>query len=479
MKNLIENKKCSSENTIEEILKVINNTPSGFAFVVDSEQKLTGLVTDGDVRRAILNGFGLNHTFLDINSKMCEFAYHDDDNLEIVKKLSDKIRILPLVDKKMKLIDFIQFDKRNYFPIAQPIFEGNELKYLTDSLLSTWISSTGEYIDRFENDFSSYINTNYGVATSNGTTALHLALLALDIKEGDEVIVPDLTFAATINSVLYSRATPVIVDVEMDSWCIDPKEIKKAISPRTKAIIPVHLYGQACDMKSIMEIAKENNLYVIEDCAEAHGAEFEGQKVGSFGDISCFSFFGNKIITTGEGGMCLTNSSELNKKMRQFRDHGMNTMKKYWHDVVGYNYRMTNMQAAIGCAQFEKISSIIQSRKEIEDKYFRLFSKYNFIQPQEHFSNRKKVTWLVSCILDEKIDKEKFKRIFNEKNFDIRNLFYCLSEMPIYKKYSKNSNPVSKYLSDNGISFPTHNGVDFNQFELVLESFITSLNNES
>jgi len=254
-------------------------------------------------------------------------------------------------------------------PISSPDLSGNELKYLTDAFKSTWISSSGEFINRFEQNFARYCECSHGVAVANGTVAIHLALVTLGIKCGDEVIVPDLTFAATINAVLHANATPVIVDIEKDSWCISPTEIKKAISPKTKAIIPVHLYGQPCDMEKIMEIAKENNLYVIEDCAEAHGANFKDRKVGSFGDISCFSFFGNKVITTGEGGMCVTNNQKLDNKMRELRDHGMSKTKKYWHNYPGFNYRMTNLQAAIGVAQLERIEEILANRNKIELKY--------------------------------------------------------------------------------------------------------------
>ena len=248
----------------------------------------------------------------------------------------------------MKLVDYACFDENIHISLAQPQLSGNEYKYLMDAFLSTWISSIGSYISRFEETFSNYCGVKYGIATSNGTTALHLALSALDIGSGDEVIVPDITFAATINAVLYTGAVPVIVDVEEDSWCIDPDEIEKAITPKTKAIIPVHIYGQPCNMDAICAIARKNNLYIIEDCAEAHGAEWKNGKVGSFGIISCFSFFGNKVITTGEGGMCITDSIELNEKMRILRDHGMSRKKKYYHEVIGFNYRMTNLQAAIG-----------------------------------------------------------------------------------------------------------------------------------
>lgn len=460
---------CDINNSVEELLTIINIQPSGFAFITDND-KLISLATDGDIRRALLSGIKLENNISSMNLKMCEFAFADEKYDSIISKLSEKIRILPIVNNDLEVVDFMQFDKRSYIPVAQPNLKGNELKYVTDALLSTWISSTGKYIDKFEQEFSNYIKMKYGVATSNGTTALHLALMALDIKENDEVIIPDLTFAATINAVLHANAIPVIVDVDEDSWCINPKEIEKAITYKSKAIIPVHLYGQSCDMDTIMDIAKKYNLKVIEDCAEAHGAKFNGKKVGSFGDVSCFSFFGNKIITTGEGGMCLTDSVEINDKLRQLRDHGMSKKRKYWHDMIGYNYRMTNIQAAIGCAQLERIDEILWIRQDIENKYLDIFSKYNYITVQKKFPNIKKVSWLVSAILNNK-DMDRFIQHFKSNNIDIRNFFYPLSEMDIYKQYTFGINLIAKKLSKIGINFPTHSDVDFKRIDESFKSF--------
>ena len=251
-------------------------------------------------------------------------------------------------------------------PLAFPDLGGNEIEYISDAVHSSWVSSTGPYITSFENNFSSYCDVNFGISTSNGTTALHLSLISLGIGPGDEVIVPDLTFAATINAVLHAGATPVIVDVDPDTLLIDPEKIKAAISPNTRAVICVHLFGSPCDMNSICSLCKDGKIFLIEDCAQAHGATYNNKKVGSFGDIGCFSFFGNKIITTGEGGMCVTNSEELRDKMRILRDHGMDPDRRYIHNVVGYNYRMTNIQAALGVAQLENIDKSLIFRSKFK-----------------------------------------------------------------------------------------------------------------
>lgn len=362
--------------------------------------------------------------------------------------------------------------KNTHIPVAYPDLTGKELEYLTDAFQSTWISSRGKYIDRFEDDFANYCGSDFGVAVSNGTVALHLALETLEIGKDDEVIVPDLTFAATINTVLHANATPVIVDIEKDSWCISPEEIRKAIGPKTKAIIPVHIYGQVCNMEEVMKIAREYDLFVIEDCAEAHGAEFDGEKVGSFGDIGCFSFFGNKVITTGEGGMCITKNVELNDRMRVLRDHGMSKTKRYWHEAVGYNYRMTNLQAAIGVAQLERIEEILKNRHQIENTYRQELKSISNIEFQRNdLNDRMKIVWFV-CILVQK-DRDLLLKKLSDEGIDARPFFYPLSDMKIYKDYVF-SNSVSKKISAKGINLPTNNKIEesvVQKIKTILMSF--------
>jgi len=446
---------CKAEDSLIEVMKIINENAMGIAFVVDENNKLCGTVTDGDIRRALLEDIGLQEKVRNIILKEFAYGYTTDSYETLQKRINQRIKVIPLVNEKMEIEDYFEYKQDVYFPVAIPNLNGNEFKYLTDAFMSTWISSSGEYITRFENEFASYSDCTHGVACSNGTVALHLALITLGIEEGDEVIVPDLTFAATINTVLHTNATPVIVDVEESNWCIDPKEIEKAITPKTKAIVPVHIYGQSCDMDAIMKIAKKYNLKVIEDCAEAHGAMYDGKKVGSFGDIGCFSFFGNKVITTGEGGMCITNNPKLDEKMRVLRDHGMSKTKRYWHDVIGYNYRMTNLQAAIGLAQLERIEEIHKNRRKYEENYRDILDKDKFTF-QNDLDKHRKVTWLVSVLLDDSIDREKYITQLKENGIDARPFFYPLSDMDIYKKYCKNETVVTHRLSKVGLNLPTY-----------------------
>ncbi len=445
---------CTKDSTIRSVMMCIEGNAKKTAFIVDEDDVLVGVVTDGDIRRLLLDGEGLNEKIGDHINPEFVFSYIDDVPQEKLAKFHEWINIVPLVDRQMHIKDYIEYSEKLHVALAQPQMSGNEYKYLMDAFLSTWISSSGQYIKRFEEDFARYCGVAYGVSTSNGTTALHLALTALGIGPGDEVIVPDLTFAATINSVLYTGATPVIVDIEKESWCIDPEQIEQAVTPRTKAVIPVHLYGQPCDMGRICEIAQRHGLWIVEDCAEAHGAEWNGKKVGSFGIISCFSFFGNKVVTTGEGGMCVTDSKELEAKMRVLRDHGMSKDRKYYHEVIGFNYRMTNLQAAIGVAQVERIDSILQWRSDLEEKYYQALSRIRGVELQKrNLPGRKKIAWLVSVLVDED-KRDRLVTAMKSNEIDVRNFFIPLSEMEIYRSYGKNC-VNSRELSRRGINLPT------------------------
>lgn len=465
---------CSENSIMKDVMICINNNTKGTAFIVDRDKKLVGIVTDGDIRRALLSGAGLKEPIKTYMNNCFIYALDFVDAERIFQQYEWKIKIIPLVDKHMHITDYVECNSKQHVALAQPQLNGNEYKYLMDAFLSTWISSTGKYVTQFEENFSKYCNVQYGVATSNGTTALHLALAALGIGRGDEVIVPDITFAATINAVIYTGATPVIVDIEEDSWCIDPGRIEKAITSNTKAVIPVHIYGQPCDMGRICEIAKEHNLYIIEDCAEAHGAEWGNRKVGSFGIISCFSFFGNKVLTTGEGGMCVTDSKELSERMRVLRDHGMSKERKYYHEVVGFNYRMTNMQAAIGVAQLEHIDEILGWRSELEETYRKAFAGISEVRMQgSDFADRKKIAWLVSVLVDED-KRDMILQKLKDNNIDARAFFIPLSEMEIYKNYARNC-VKSKKISKMGLNLPTTYEINESKIEKIVQIIKVSL----
>ena len=343
-------------------------------------------------------------------------------------------------------------------PIAEPCLGEEELNNVIEAVKSGWVSSKGKFIEELEEKFAKYCGIKYGVATSNGTTALHLALKALGIRKGEGVIVPDLTFVAVANAVTYCSAKPIFVDSHRDYWCIDPEKIEDKITKNTKAIIPVHLYGHPCDIGWIKDIADDYDLYVIEDAAEAHGAKYKGKKVGSFGDISCLSFYGNKIMTTGEGGMCLTNDKELVEKMKILRDHGMNPNKRYWHDVIGFNYRMTNLQAAVGVAQLKKLDEFVEKKRQIARWYseeLKELEERKLIKLHPEMSWAKCVYWMYSLLIEDKfgVSRDNLIKKLKENEIDTRPFFYPVHVMPVYK--DNEVFPVAEELSKKGINLPS------------------------
>ncbi len=345
--------------------------------------------------------------------------------------------------------------KSRFIPVSEPNIGREEKKNVLECLNSTWISSLGKFIPEFEKEFTKFCGVKHGIATSNGTTALHLALLTMGIKEGDEVIIPNHTFIASANVVRHCRAEPVFVDCDPETYNIDPKEIEKRITKKTKAIMAVHLFGHPCEMDKIMNIAKKHKLFLIEDCAQAHGAEFKGKKVGSFGDIGCFSFYGNKIITTGEGGMCITNNRKLAEKMQYLRDHHMSKRKRFWHDEVGYNYRMTNLQAAIGVAQMKKINKFIAKRRKNAALYNKHLKNVKGIRLPVEKKGCKNVYWAYGILLDKNfgMSRDKLASELRKKGIDSRPFFYLMTDMPPYKSNEKFS--VGKDISRNGICLPS------------------------
>lgn len=349
--------------------------------------------------------------------------------------------------------------EKNRIPVSEPFLNGNEEKYVLECVRSSWISSLGRFIPQFEEGFAKFCGSKHGVAVMNGTVALQLALAALGIREGDEVIVPDLTFVATANAVRYLGAKPVFVDSEMETWNIRTEKIAAAVTKKTKAIIPVHLYGHPCDMDAIMQIAKKHNLFVIEDAAEAHGAEYKGRKAGSIGDIGCFSFYGNKIITTGEGGMCITNDGKLAERMHFLKDHAMRPEKRYWHPEIGFNFRMTNVQAAIGVAQLEQIEKFIAIKRRNAQLYGSLLQKISGLTLQPETPWAKNVYWMHSVLVDEKefgCSRDELMQKLKAKGIDTRPFFYPMHQLPMYSSgYSDEDFPVATELSRRGINLPS------------------------
>ena len=357
--------------------------------------------------------------------------------------------------------------------IAEPNFNGNEKKYLMDCIDTGWVSANGKYINEFQNKFAEYNDTKYAIACANGTVTLQLIMAALNIGPGDEVIMPSLTYVATANVVANCGATPVFVDSDINTWNVDPEAIEAAMTHKTKAIIPVHLYGLACDMEAIMSISDRFGIPVIEDAAEAHGASWAGRKVGSIGKVGSFSFFGNKIITSGEGGMILTNDDDLYRRMTLLRSQGVDPKKRYWHVVRGYNYRMTNMQAAVGLGQLENIDWHKAERKRVANTYRKMINEKldGLIRFQEVINDENHVYWMTSIVISDEVTKERDQIMceMEEKNIEMRPLFYPMHKMPVYRDNSL-CLPVAEKLSSRGISLPSHSKMDEEKIAYVVDS---------
>lgn len=352
--------------------------------------------------------------------------------------------------------------------ISEPSLLGNEKKYVNDCLDSNWISSNGKYITLFEKEFANYCGVKHAIATNNGTTALHLALVCLGLKPGDEVLIPTVTFIATANSVTYCGAKPVLLDVLPNTLNLDPNEIEKNINSNTVGIIAVHLYGHPAKMKEINAVAKKFNLWVLEDAAESHGATYFDKKVGGLANAATFSFYGNKIITTGEGGMITTDDDDLAKKLILYRGQGMDTNKKYWFPVIGFNYRMTNIQAAIGLAQLERIEFIQRRRSEISKKYFDLLQEIEGVELPGHNPSINNVCWIFNIFLKNKSleDRDKVMFAMDKLGIETRPVFYPMHILPPYNNSQKF--PVSDDWAHRGISLPTHcNLTDDDQVRVV------------
>ncbi len=356
-------------------------------------------------------------------------------------------------------------------PINKPSITDLEISYVNDAIATGWGEKCYDYIYQFQNDFAKYQGAGFALATSSCTGAIHLALMALGIKAGDEVIMPDITWIASVEPVLYIGAKPVFVDVLRDSWCIDPNKIKKSITPKTKAILVVHLYGNICEMDVIMAIAKEYNLVVLEDAAESLGSEYQMKKAGSIGDAGVFSFHGSKTMTTGEGGILVTNNETIFEKAKVLNDHGRNPKdpdnKMFWMREYGYKYKMSNLQAALGCAQISRIDELVNKKRQIFNWYKELLSTIP-CQMNPEPPGTKNSYWMPTLIFDRSlnIDREKLFAHFRENHIDCRPFFYPLSSLPMFEE--KNENKVSYDIYERGINLPSYHDLDYHIVEVIV-----------
>jgi len=465
----------------KEALKTIEINGLGIIFFIDSSKKLIGSFSDGDSRRVILKETPLPKTIeknSDFYNKKPHYLPFNCQISEIWTLFHQNIKCVPLVDNEMNVVDFSTPSRVRKFPILQPNIGDDEINNLLECANTGWISSKGRFIKEFEVGFSGYLNGGHAVAVSSGTAALQLGMLALGIGANDEVIVPNFTFGASINAIIHVGAIPVLVDVDPETWTLSLRAIEEAINENTKAIMPVYLYGQAAHIDEINKIAKNNNLHIVEDCAEALGGTYKERLIGRDGDATCFSFFANKLITTGEGGMVVFKGKKIADKAKIMRDHGMSPQKKYWHEFAGVNFRMTNMQAAIGVAQLKKINNFLLKRKNVFKRYDKNFKSNSqlLLLPKNSWSENS--YWLYTLVVREFTEKKRDKllKALSDRGIDARPGFYPLHKMPPYEKYSNGSDyPISSFLGTSSINLPSSPSLTSDEIDHIAQTVINEL----
>ncbi|MBZ9727403.1 DegT/DnrJ/EryC1/StrS family aminotransferase [Mesorhizobium sp. CO1-1-11] len=352
-------------------------------------------------------------------------------------------------------------------PVYEPHLAGEVSAYVNECLTTGWISSRGPFISRFENAFAEYVGAQQATSVANGTVALHLALDALGIGAGDEVIVPSFTYIASVNTILQTGATPIYVDSLEDTLQMDPQAVRNAITPRTRAVMAVHLYGHPCDMDAIPILCRDHNLLLVEDCAEGFGTRWRGQHVGTFGDVATFSFFGNKTITTGEGGMVLARSADVMDKCRRLKSQGVSPTREYWHDMLAYNYRMTNIQAAIGLAQIEMAEEIIARKQQIAEIYRTRLSRLP-LRTHDPVGDVNHSHWMCSIVVDQVEDRDRLRARLADDEIETRPFFPLASHMP--HCHSDQTFPIGDSMSKRGINLPSYPGLTEEQLNRVCSS---------
>jgi len=352
------------------------------------------------------------------------------------------------------------------YPLYRPYLSGNERQLVNECLDSTWISSRGEFIGTFEKQFADYVGVRHATAVCNGTVALHLAMLAIGIGPGDEVIVPTLTYVASVNTIVQTGATPVFVDSVESTWQIDPSAVERAVTPRTKAVMVVHLYGASSDMEAISRICTEHRLLLIEDCAEALGTLYRGRHVGTFGDVATFSFFGNKTITTGEGGMVVSNSADVHKKAYHLKTQAVSPTQEYWHDAVGYNYRMTNICAAIGIAQLQQVDLILQRKRQLAGWYDKYLAGLP-VKRQAEPAHTTHSWWLYSILVSPEL-RDSLRQHLRGRSVETRPLFPLVHAFPHYD--TGQQFPVAQAISKSGFNLPSYPGLEEADIRVIASS---------
>ncbi len=353
-------------------------------------------------------------------------------------------------------------------PLYKPDITLLEKELVNKCLNDGWISSRGEFVSRFEDDFSHYLGCSHAIACCNGTVALHLALLALGIGPGDDVLVPSFTYIASVNAIKYVGANPVFIDINETDWQISVQDLLKKITPQTKAVIAVHLYGGACNLEDLGNICNEHSLFLIEDCAESIGALYRGRHTGTYGDISTFSFFGNKTITTGEGGMVVTQDPRLAALINKYKGQGLSDGQEYWHDVIGFNYRMTNICAALGVAQLTRIKDVCTAKRKLHSRYVAGL-KNTPVTFQHHNDYVDPVHWLTVILVESQQKRDELRTILAKHGIETRPTFNPVHMMPPYSSNGSSILDMTQNVAFRGICLPSWPGLDDIEVDMICE----------
>ena len=481
----LENFIVKLPTTIKQVLKNINKNLNGLVFLTDSKGKLLGSLSDGDVRRAILknnklNKVDRNSAFINKKVKFVTTEYNRKKILQLFFNYRPKIKCLPVINKKGIIIDVLTEGKLFPTPILEPYFDKKEYSNIIDCIKTGWISSAGQYVLKFEEKFKQLIKRGFSLTCSNGTSAITLALLSLGIKKNDEVIVTNFTFAATINAIISVGAKPVIVDIGLDDWLISLDNIKKKINKKTKAILIVHIYGIVFDVAKLRKYLNSINskIYIVEDAAEALGSKINNNQIGYQGDCATFSFYANKNITTGEGGMVTFKEKKNYLLAQKIRNQGRAINDRFfYHDTFGLNLKMTNLQAAIGCAQLEKFKKLQIKRKKIFKLYDSLLVKNKNIILLPKKKNTENSYWLYTIRIKNIHEKKRNKLIefLKDKGIETRPGFYPLNLMKPYKKFAKGDFKNSKSVSFSTISLPSSPFLNTKNISAIVSNLTTGI----
>lgn len=436
---------------------------------LEGEGGFCGALSDSDVRRYLLSGGSIQDPAINAAETKAKVLREGYSREQMVQAFLPNIDAVPVISEADRVIDVLTRESSHLIPVCEPNLSSRERDALIGAFDSGWISSAGPFVSLFEQEFGEFLGYGYCTSTSNGTQALALAMSALQIGPGDEVIIPNLTFGATANAVIQVGAVPVLADVSPQDWNIDVFGVEKLVTPRTKAVVPVHLYGYPANMHELRALADRYSLLIIEDAAEALGSYIDNMHVGFGSDAVCFSFFGNKIITTGEGGMVAFSDQEVQRKAQLIKSHGFSKQNRYWHQEWGSNFRLTNLQAAIGVAQLSRIEELLAKKIENAKMYDDLLkpSPNGDFLTQEIMQGGRSSYWLYSVLLPEGIDRELIMAKLRENGIETRPVFPPLDAQPAFEQFSRARYPISHAIHSRGISLPSSTGLQRSDIEFI------------